>query len=54
MSEPKPSLWACALCEYVYDETHEGIPWDQLPDDWECPLCGATRAVFQPVAPAAD
>ena len=52
------SKWVCSICGYVYDEEKEGIPFDQLPDSWVCPLCGAEKSAFsreqQPVkAPAA-
>ena len=46
--------YVCALCGYVYDEA-KGIPeqgiapgtkWEDLPDDWSCPDCGATKDEF--------
>lgn len=47
--------YICTVCGYVYDEA-KGIPeegilpgstWDSLPDDWVCPLCGASKAEFR-------
>ena len=38
--------WECAVCGYVYDDAKEGVPWDELPDDWECPVCGAGKSEF--------
>ena len=47
--------WQCAGCGYVYDEA-EGWPadgiaagtrWEDVPDDWTCPDCGASKADFQ-------
>ncbi|MBN1778398.1 MAG: rubredoxin [Clostridiales bacterium] len=44
----------CPVCGYVYSEA-KGIPeagiapgtrWEDLPEDWVCPLCGATKAEF--------
>lgn len=36
--------WVCALCGYVYDgET----PFEELPEDWRCPLCGAPKSAFE-------
>ena len=44
----------CSVCGYVYSEA-KGIPeagiapgtrWEDLPEDWVCPLCGATKAEF--------
>ena len=40
--------YVCALCGYVYDEAAEGTPFDQLAEDWVCPLCGAGKADFAP------
>ena len=33
--------YVCQLCGYVYDEAAEGVPFQDLKDDWKCPLCGA-------------
>lgn len=40
--------YVCPICGYVYDEKKEGVPFDQLPDSWLCPLCGAEKSVFSP------
>ena len=39
--------YVCSICGYVYDEA-QNPPWDTLPDDWKCPLCGAARTDFRP------
>ena len=39
--------YVCSICGYVYDEA-ENVPWQELPDDWKCPLCGAAKADFAP------
>lgn len=36
--------WTCTLCGYVYDGE---IPFEELPDDWRCPLCGVGKEVFE-------
>ena len=49
--------YECSLCVYIYDpavgdpETGiaPGTPFEELPDDWGCPLCGATKDMFNPV-----
>jgi rubredoxin len=48
--------YVCSICGYVYDEA-QGIPeaagigpgtrWEDLPDGWVCPLCGATKGEFE-------
>ena len=37
----------CSVCGYIYDEEVEGLPFDQLPDDWECPVCSADKSCFE-------
>lgn len=47
--EQKPSsykVYACNLCGHIYDESKEKTPFDSLPDDWSCPLCGAPKSEF--------
>ncbi len=49
--------YVCALCGYEYDpETglpecgiSEGTEFEDLPEDFECPLCGASLDEFEPV-----
>ncbi|HUV14911.1 MAG TPA: glutamate synthase-related protein [Acidobacteriota bacterium] len=46
MSNPGSRLWECEVCGYEYDEAQEGVAWEDLPDDWECPICGASKSQF--------
>lgn len=41
MTEQKK--WICKICGYVYDGK---IPFEELPEDWVCPLCGASKSDF--------
>jgi methylamine---glutamate N-methyltransferase subunit C len=36
----------CNLCLHEYDESVESIPWDELPADWVCPVCGSPKTSF--------
>lgn len=38
--------YKCTICDYVYDESTEGKKWDDLPDIWVCPICGAPKSEF--------
>ena len=40
--------YVCEICGYIYDETAEGTPWNNLDDTWSCPLCTAPKACFKP------
>jgi rubredoxin len=49
--------WVCNICGYVYDEEKgdadhgiaPGTRWEDVPDDWECPECGAKKSEFEMV-----
>lgn len=54
--------YVCSVCGYVYDEA-KGIPeagiapgttWEELPADWKCPLCGASKSEFHEVGAAKE
>ena len=36
----------CLLCGYVYEGD---VPFEDLPDDWTCPLCGVSKGSFESV-----
>lgn len=53
--------YVCTVCGYIYDEA-KGIPgagiapgtkWEDLQEDWKCPLCGASKSEFKEVGAAA-
>jgi rubredoxin len=47
--------WKCTVCGYVYDPEvgdpdggiPAGTPFESLPEDWVCPICGATKDQFE-------
>ncbi len=41
--------YRCKICGYIYDETKEKVKFNDLPDDWTCPLCGAPKSMFEEV-----
>ena len=44
MSEDKEKKWVCNVCGYVYDGD---VPFEELPNDWLCPLCGVDKSFFE-------
>lgn len=38
--------YKCLLCGHIYDEEKEGIKFEELPNDWKCPMCGASKSDF--------
>ena len=47
--EAKMKKYQCTICGYVYDEEAEGVKFEDLPDDWVCPLCGVGKENFEEV-----
>lgn len=41
--------YRCTLCGYIYDEAVENVKFEDLPEDWTCPLCGAGKDLFEKV-----
>jgi rubredoxin len=49
--------YQCSTCGYIYDPTvgdpdsgiAAGTVFEDLPDDWVCPACGASKSEFEPV-----
>ena len=40
--------FVCTVCGYVYDpEENGGIAFENLPDDYACPLCGVGKNEFE-------
>jgi len=39
--------YRCLICHYIYNEKTEGVPFDELPADWTCPVCGAGKSEFE-------
>jgi rubredoxin len=53
----KQAKWMCSGCYYVYDpelgEPETGIspgtPFEEIPDDYRCPVCGAPKSMFDKI-----
>lgn len=50
--------YQCIVCNYIYDPADgdiehgvpPGTPFDGLPEDWVCPVCGAGKDMFEKLA----
>ena len=49
--------YMCVICGFVYEE-EQGLPeegiapgtrWEDVPENWKCPECGATKSDFEMV-----
>ena len=39
--------YICSICGYVYDPAeHDGVAFEELPDDWKCPRCKQPKEKF--------
>ncbi|MCP3725185.1 rubredoxin [Paraburkholderia sp. BR14263] len=54
---PAARLWVCIICGWIYNEA-EGVPedgiaaqtaWEDVPEDWVCPLCRVGKRDFEMV-----
>lgn len=41
--------YRCPICGYEYDDSEHDIPFEALDDDWVCPVCGATKDMFEKI-----
>lgn len=39
--------YRCSICGFIYDDAKEKVKFEDLPDDWVCPLCGAPKNLFK-------
>jgi rubredoxin len=48
--------WVCLSCGFIYDpnegdpysDVRPGTSFEDLPDGWFCPVCGARKSEFEP------
>jgi rubredoxin len=48
-------MWKCMVCGYIYDPeegdpehgVEPGTAFEDLPEDWVCPECGASKDLFE-------
>ena len=51
----KVTKYKCTVCGYIYDPEKgdpdggikPGTPFEQIPDDWVCPVCGVAKSEFE-------
>jgi flavin reductase (DIM6/NTAB) family NADH-FMN oxidoreductase RutF/rubredoxin len=53
----KMAKYRCTVCGYIYDPQagdpdggiKPGTPFEEIPDSWVCPVCGASKSEFEKV-----
>jgi rubredoxin len=51
----KMAKYVCQVCGWIYDPAvgdpdggiKPGTPFESIPDDWVCPMCGAEKSQFE-------
>jgi rubredoxin len=41
--------YKCDICGFIYDENKEAVKFEDLPEDWVCPICGTSKKSFSEV-----
>ena len=49
--------YRCVICDYIYDPAEgdpdggiaAGTAFEDIPDEWVCPVCGVGKDQFEPV-----
>jgi rubredoxin len=59
MAKDFEEAWICSTtnCGYIYvpskgdrkGKIPPGTPFEELPEDWRCPVCGASKKAFRPM-----
>lgn len=57
VSVVKAAKYKCSVCGYIYDpalgdpdgKIKPGTPFEELPEGWVCPMCGAAKSEFEKV-----
>ena len=52
---PKLDRYKCSVCGWIYDPAigdpdggiAPGTPFEKIPDEWQCPVCGAAKSEFK-------
>ncbi len=55
-SDPATQKWICRQCSMIYNPVEgdpdsgiaPGTPFEAIPEDWHCPICGASKKTFVP------
>jgi rubredoxin/molybdopterin converting factor small subunit len=56
IEEGEMKKWKCSICGYIYDPSKgdpdgglkPGTAFEEVPEDWVCPMCGAGKDMFEP------
>jgi flavorubredoxin/rubredoxin len=57
VKEDAAKKYMCSVCRYVYDPAAgdpkggipPGTPFEDIPDDWVCPVCRVPKSMFKPL-----
>jgi rubredoxin len=44
--ELRMNSWKCTICGHIHNDDKEATKFEELPEDWVCPVCAARKALF--------
>jgi rubredoxin len=61
-ADPSTAFWKCTSCGFIYDPQlgdpdggiDPGTPFEEVPDAWFCPVCGAMKRDFRKMDPGEE
>ena len=42
-------VWRCSACRWLYKNSEQELKFEDLPDDWKCPVCKVGKDSFEQV-----
>jgi flavin reductase (DIM6/NTAB) family NADH-FMN oxidoreductase RutF/rubredoxin len=49
IQEKNFNIYKCSVCGHEYDPSESGIPFEDLDDDWICPVCGVDKSFYSEI-----
>lgn len=49
ITDSNSNKYKCIICGHIYDDEIENIKFEDLPDDWVCPVCGVGKDKFEKI-----
>lgn len=49
IEEKKTDAYRCTICGHIYDNSKEKMKFEDLPEDWVCPICGVGKDMFEKI-----
>ena len=44
------AIYQCSVCGYIYDDSKEFVPFEELDDSYLCTVCGMPKSEFKKIS----